>query len=298
MSDESDKSASDKSASDNGASDKTASDNGGGDGLVKMSILDHLTELRNRIAIIMIAFVVIFIACFVRPFGSDTMNAADWAYFMLQAPLADLMLEHGGRMIFTALQEAFITQVKVAFFIAISITFPFILLQVWRFVAPALYGDEKGAFLPFLIATPVLFVMGGSMVYFVVAPLAFEFFLSFQMSGIEGALPIEVEPRISEYLSLMMRLMFAFGVAFELPVILLLLVKAGFLTAKIMASQRKYAILIAFIAAAILTPPDVISQVLLALPVIILYELSIIAARFMTKRDDKDEDSWSSSDDV
>ena len=263
------------------------------DGLGKMTLLDHLTELRNRIGIILLAFLLIFLASFIRPFGSDTMNAADWVYFQLQAPLADLLLVNGGRMIFTGLHEGFFTQVKVAFFISISITFPIILLQVWRFVAPALYRNEKGAFLPFLIATPVLFALGASMVYYVVAPLAFEFFLSFQISGIEGALPIEVEPRISEYLNLMMRLMFAFGVSFELPVILLLLVKAGFLSPKGMAKQRKYAILLAFIAAAILTPPDVISQVLLALPVIALYEISIFIARFIVRKSDKTKDEWS-----
>lgn len=261
-----------------------------------MSLLDHLTELRNRIGIILLAFLVIFLASFIRPFGSGTMNAADWVYFQLQAPLADLLLDNGGRMIFTGLHEGFFTQVKVAFFISISITFPIILLQVWRFVAPALYKNEKGAFLPFLIATPLLFALGASMVYYVVAPLAFDFFLSFQISGIEGALPIEVEPRISEYLNLMMRLMFAFGVSFELPVILLLLVKAGFITPDGMARQRKYAILLAFVAAAILTPPDVISQILLAMPVIALYEISIVIARFLVRKPAESDDEWSESD--
>lgn len=264
--------------------------------LSKMTLLDHLTELRNRIGIVLLAFLVIFLASFIRPFGSGTMNAADWVYFQLQAPLADLLLQNGGRMIFTGLHEGFFTQVKVAFFISISITFPIILLQIWRFVAPALYRNEKGAFLPFLIATPLLFALGASMVYYLVAPLAFDFFLSFQMSGIDGALPIEVEPRISEYLSLMMRLMFAFGVSFELPVILLLLVKAGFITPDGMARQRKYAILLAFVAAAILTPPDVISQILLALPVIALYEISIVTARFLVRPSQKDADEWSDAD--
>ena len=264
--------------------------------LSKMSLLDHLTELRNRIGVVLIAFLVIFLASFIRPFGSETMNAADWVYFKLQAPLADLLLQNGGRMIFTGLHEGFFTQVKVAFFISISITFPIILLQIWRFVAPGLYKNEKGAFLPFLIATPLLFALGASMVYYLVAPLAFDFFLSFQMGGIDGALPIEVEPRISEYLSLMMRLMFAFGVSFELPVILLLLVKAGFITPDGMARQRKYAILLAFIAAAILTPPDVISQILLALPIIALYEISILTARFLVRPKPSDADEWSDAD--
>ena len=158
------------------------------------------------------------------------------------------------------------------------------LLQIWKFVAPGLYRNERQAIYPFLLATPVLFALGAAMVYYIVIPLAWDFFLSFEVQGGEGALPIEVEPRISEYLSLVMRLMFAFGLSFELPVILLLLVRAGLMTADGLASKRKYAILFAFIAAAILTPPDVISQVLLAIPVIMLYELSILGARLIQKR--------------
>ena len=143
--------------------------------------------------------------------------------------------------------------------------------------------------MPFLLATPILFTLGAAMVYYLVIPLAWDFFLSFEMVGGEGTLPIEVEPRISEYLSLVMRLMFAFGVSFELPVILLLLTKAGIVTPAGLARNRKYAILIAFIAAAILTPPDVISQIMLAIPVILLYEVSIIAARLLNRDDEYDE---------
>tara|TARA_B100001057_G_scaffold294480_1_gene294549 strand:- start:94 stop:891 length:798 start_codon:yes stop_codon:yes gene_type:complete len=247
-----------------------------------MSLLDHLTELRNRLGIVMIGFVIIFLACFIRPIGSDSHNIADIVYLFLQAPLAER--DEVSRMIFTGLHEGFFTQVKVAFFVSISITFPLILLQIWKFVAPGLYRDERRAVYPFLLATPVLFALGAAMVYYIVIPLAWDFFLSFEVQGGEGALPIEVEPRISEYLSLVMRLMFAFGLSFELPVILLLLVRAGLMTADGLASKRKYAILFAFIAAAILTPPDVISQVLLAVPVIMLYELSILGARLIQKR--------------
>ncbi len=257
--------------------------------LASMSLMDHLTELRNRIGIIIIAFVVLFLFCFIRPFGQGTFNAADYVYFWLQAPLAEILAERGGRMIFTGLHEGFFTQVKVAFFISICITFPLILLQVWRFVAPGLYRNERSAFMPFLLATPILFTLGAAMVYYLVIPLAWDFFLSFEMVGGEGTLPIEVEPRISEYLSLVMRLMFAFGVSFELPVILLLLTKAGIVTPAGLARNRKYAILIAFIAAAILTPPDVISQIMLAIPVILLYEVSIIAARLLNRDDEYDE---------
>lgn len=247
-----------------------------------MSLMEHLTELRNRIGIVFIIFIVIFLACFIRPFGSGTPNFADLTYFWLQAPLA--AREEVSRMIFTGLHEGFFTQVKVAFFVSICVSFPIILLQIWRFVAPGLYKNEQRAIFPFLLATPVLFAMGALMVYYLVIPLAWDFFLSFEMQGGQGALAIEVEPRISEYLSLVMRLMFAFGVSFELPVLLLLLVKAGLMTADGLASKRKYAILLAFIAAAILTPPDVISQVLLAVPVILLYELSILGARLIQKK--------------
>lgn len=254
-----------------------------------MSLLDHLTELRNRLGIVMIGFVVIFLACFIRPFGSGSHNIADIVYLFLQAPLAER--QEVSRMIFTGLHEGFFTQVKVAFFVSISITFPLMLLQIWKFVAPGLYKNERQAIYPFLLATPVLFALGAAMVYYIVIPLAWDFFLSFEVQGGAGSLPIEVEPRISEYLSLVMRLMFAFGLSFELPVILLLLVRAGLMTADGLASKRKYAILFAFIAAAILTPPDVISQVLLAIPVIMLYELSILGARLIQKRSGDETES-------
>jgi len=259
-----------------------------------MSLMEHLTELRNRIGIVFIIFIVIFLACFIRPFGSGTPNFADLTYFWLQAPLA--AREEVSRMIFTGLHEGFFTQVKVAFFVSICVSFPIILLQIWRFVAPGLYKNEQRAIFPFLLATPVLFAMGALMVYYLVIPLAWDFFLSFEMQGGAGALAIEVEPRISEYLSLVMRLMFAFGVSFELPVLLLLLVKAGLMTADGLASKRKYAILLAFIAAAILTPPDVISQVLLAVPVILLYELSILGARLIQKKQDNTKEAGEEED--
>lgn len=255
-----------------------------------MSLIDHLVELRNRLGISFGIFLVIFIGTMVRPFGEGSQNIADLVFIFLQKPLADELVETGGRMIFTALHEAFFTQIKVGFFTALFVAFPIILLQIWRFVAPGLYKSEQRAFLPFLIATPVLFFMGGAMVYYLVIPLAWDFFLSFQISGGDSSLAIEVEPRIGEYLSLVMRLIFAFGIAFELPVILLLLAKARIITARGMAKNRKYAILLAFIAAAILTPPDVISQVMLAIPVILLYEISIIGARIMVKQDDFDDE--------
>ena len=269
---------------DNGNQDGQSSEDQG------MSIIDHMIELRNRLGFCVAVFLVIFIGSLIRPFGTDSKNFADVLFLFLQAPLAAELEEQGGRMIFTALHEAFFTQIKVAFFAALFVSFPVILLQIWRFVAPGLYANEKNAFLPFLVATPILFFLGGAMVYYLVIPLAWDFFLSFQITGGASSLSIEVEPRISEYLSLVLRLICAFGIAFELPVILLLLARAGIITARGMARNRKYAILFSFIAAAILTPPDVISQVMLAIPVIFLYEMSIIAARIMVKTPDYDDE--------
>ena len=250
----------------------------------QMSLMDHLTELRSRLLISIVVFVILFLLCLVK-IGDPSSSIADQVYLFLQKPLADLLSDRGGRMIFTGLHEGFFTQIKVAFFTSISISLPIILMQVWKFVAPGLYKNERNAMLPFMIATPFLFILGAAMVYYMVIPLAWQFFLSFEINPGQGALPIEVEPRISEYLSLVMRLMFAFGLSFELPVVLLLLVKSGFVTPEGLASKRRYAILTSFVAAAILTPPDVISQVMLATPIIILYEISIIAARIMYKKD-------------
>ena len=164
-------------------------------------------------------------------------------------------------------------------------TFPILSIQLWKFIAPALYKNEKSAFLPFLIATPVLFALGAAMVYYIVTPMAWSFFVGFEMAGSDGALAIEIEPRISEYLSLIMRLIFAFGLAFELPVVLLLMVRAGLVSPEGLAEKRKVAIVIAFVAAAILTPPDVVSQLLLALPIIALYEISIFGAKILAPKD-------------
>ena len=246
----------------------------------QMSLMDHLMELRNRIVISIIVFFVLFLACLIK-IGDPSSSISDHVYIFLQKPLADLLAERGGRMIFTGLHEGFFTQIKVAFFTSISVALPIILIQVWKFVAPGLYKKEKNALLPFIIATPFLFILGAAMVYYLVIPLAWKFFLSFEVLPGQGNLPIEVEPRISEYLSLVMRLMFAFGLSFELPIILLLMIKANIITPDWLAERRKYAILIAFIASAILTPPDVISQIMLATPIILLYEISILTARLM-----------------
>lgn len=187
-------------------------------------------------------------------------------------------------MIFTALHEAFFTQIKVAFFAALCVSFPLVATQMWRFVAPGLYRRERRAFVPFLVATPLLFALGAAVVYYLVIPLAWRFFLSFEHPGGEGVLPMELEPKVDQYLSLVMRLIFAFGVCFELPILIILLTKAGIVGTAGLRAKRKYAILIAFVVAAIITPPDVISQVLLAVPVIMLYEVSILCARAIERR--------------
>lgn len=246
----------------------------------KMPLLEHLVELRRRLVISVIAF----IACFFVGYA-----IAEPVYQFLVAPLADLLEgQQGRRMIYTALHEAFFTYVKVGFFFAACISFPIVSIQIWLFIAPGLYKHEKKALMPFLVATPFLFILGASMVYYIVIPLAWQFFLGFESPGTDGNLAIVLEPKVGEYLSLVMRLIFAFGVAFELPVFLVLLARVGLTTAEGLANKRRYAIVIAFVAAAILTPPDVISQVLLAVPIILLYEISIICARFIEKKREAD----------
>ena len=238
----------------------------------RMPLVDHLLELRQRLLLTVIAFLAAFLGCF---------YLAGDIYGFLVRPLAEVMEAQGGsqRMIYTAVTEAFFTYLKVAAFAAFVITFPILATQLWLFIAPGLYKHEKKAFFPFLIATPILFLLGAGLVYLLVMPLAWQYLLSFQSS--ETMLPIQLEAKVSEYLDVVMTLMLAFGTCFELPVALTLMAKVGIVSAQGLAEKRQFAIVGVFIAAAILTPPDVISQIGLALPLIGLYELAILSCRWI-----------------
>ena len=240
-----------------------------------MPLLDHLVELRRRLMWSIAAFAVCFIGSY--QFAGDI-------YFFLAKPLADVLREMGSpdpHLIYTQLYEAFFTRLKVAFFGGAFIAFPIIASQIWLFVAPGLYRSEKRALMPFLAATPVLFLLGAALAYYFVFPFAWRFFASFQSDTGGGGVPIELLPRVSEYLDLVMKLIFAFGITFELPVLLTLLAKVGIISSKGLKKFRRYAYVGMFVIAAILAPPDVITQTGLAIPLILLYEISIIAAKFV-----------------
>ena len=250
----------------------------------EMSLIDHITELRKRLLWSFLYIIIIFVICF---------YFADQLFAFLAAPLVNLLdTENGQGFIYTALQEAFFTELKIAFFFALFFSFPLISIQIWKFIAPGLYKKEKKAFLPFLIATPILFFAGGSMVYYFISPIAWKFFLSYQNFS-SSAVPIRLEAKMGEYLSLMMRFIFAFGLAFQLPVVLGLLAKVNLVTHTSLKKFRKYAIVMAFLAAAFLTPPDPFSQISLALPIIILYEISIYIAKIIqrNKHNNSDENN-------
>ncbi|KAB2680738.1 MULTISPECIES: twin-arginine translocase subunit TatC [Brucella/Ochrobactrum group] len=246
-------------------------------------LLEHLIELRRRLIWAILAFFVAFVFCFA--FAKQLFNllvvpyqwALDWAG----------MDRSKAELIYTAPQEFFFTQVKVAMFGGIVLAFPIIAAQIYKFVAPGLYKHERMAFLPFLIASPILFLMGGALVYFFFTPMVMWFFLAMQQTGGSGEVQISLLPKVSEYLSLIMTLIFAFGLVFQLPVVTSLMARVGLVTSAGLKDKRKYAIVIAFIVAAVLTPPDPASQIGLALPTILLYEISIIVARMIEKKRDE-----------
>ena len=241
----------------------------------KAPLIEHLIELRRRLMWALAAILVAFVVCFW--FAKPIYNLLLWPYRV--AAGVDVPIE----LIYTAPQEFFFTQVKLALFGAIFVAFPVIATQLYMFVAPGLYRAERKAFLPFLIATPILFLIGAALVYFVAMPLAMAFFLSMQETG-DQPVQILLTAKVSEYLSLIMALILGFGICFQLPVLLTLLARAGLVTSDKLKYYRRHAILGVFIAAAILTPPDPVSQLALAIPTLGLYELSIFAVRLVEKK--------------
>lgn len=239
-------------------------------------LVEHLIELRQRLIRALIAVAVVFVIAFVF---------ADQIFQILVVPYETAAGEDQNlKLIFTAPQEYFFAQLKIALFTALFIAFPVIASQIYKFVAPGLYKNERQAFLPFLVATPILFFLGASLVYWVVMPLAMTFFLSMQLTGPDVTTSIELLPKVSEYLGLIMTLIFAFGLVFQMPVVISLLARAGLVTEQGLKGKRKYAVVLTFIAAAVLTPPDPVSQIGLAVPTLLLYELSIYATRLIERK--------------